>query len=59
MPCVGALEARLGASIGLLLDLDWTAVMVWPAVIVVLQFRERFDVILWSSSSPEAGRRRE
>ena len=55
----GALGARLGACIGLLLGLNWTGVMVWPAVIGVLQIRKRFDVRLWKSSLSEAGRRRE
>ena len=59
MPCGGALGARLGACIGLFVGLYWAGTMVWLAVIGVLQIRERFDVELWSSSSPEAGRRRE
>jgi len=59
MPCGGALGTRLGACVGLFVGLDWAGAMVWLAVIGVLQIRERFDVGLWSSSSPEAGRRRE
>ena len=59
LPCGGALGTWLGACVGLFVGLDWAGVMVWPAVIGVLQIRERFDVGLWSSSSPEAGRRRE
>ena len=59
MPCGGALGARLGACVGLFVGLYWAGTMVWLAVIGVLQIRERFDVGLWSSSSPEAGRRRE
>ena len=52
-----------GPSWGLVLDcfvgLGWAGAVVWLAVIGVLQIRERFDIGLWSSSSPEAGRRRE
>ena len=55
----GALETWLGTFVGLSVGLDWAGVMVWPAVTGVLQIRERFDIGLWSSSSPEAGRRRE
>ena len=53
------IRAWFGALVGLVLGLDWAGAVVWPAVIGVLQIRERFDVGLWSSSSPEAGRRRE
>ena len=56
---VGALGPGLGALVGLLLGLRWAGFVVWPAVIGVLQIRKRFDVRLWKSSSPEAGRRRE
>ena len=51
--------AWFGALVGLVLGFDWAGFMVWPAVIGVLQIRKRFDVRLWRSSSPEAGRRRE
>ena len=49
----------MGALVGLVLGLGWAGFVVWPAVIGVLQIRKRFDVRLWRSSSPEAGRRRE
>ena len=55
----GAVGTQLGACVGLFVGLFWTGFMVWPAVIGVLQIRKRFDVRLWRSSSPEAGRRRE
>ena len=59
MTCGGAVGTRLGACVELFVGLYWTGFVVWPAVIGVLQIRKRFDVRLWRSSSPEAGRRRE
>ena len=55
----GVLGPGLGALVGLVLGLGWAGFVVWPEVIGVLQIRKRFDVRLWRSSSPEAGRRRE
>ena len=40
----GALGPGLGALVGLVLGLDWASLVVWPAVIGVLQIRKRFDV---------------